>query len=247
MDDPPSYLSNHGLFSDYYLTQRLAESLPLAPDDSRDTAAYVADSRSHQVAALWAANCPSMGANEASVVQDAAPVNTELAAGSPLPAEQWHAGGDTGSNLRDLVLGISDGLVTVVSFGTLFQEYVRLLPLPKPRGFLFENGGINDADGGNDWRLIQSAFREEGYCIHSRLLRQLRNCATSYYLPDGLGNICTLAGSSGTLTSDRCQYDACGSLLPGSVTTTQNACRYKGQQFDQATGLHNLRIRYYTC
>ncbi len=69
MDNLPSYLSNHGLFSDYYLTRRLAETLPLAPDDPRDhdTAAQVADSRSHQVAALWAANRPSMGANEASV------------------------------------------------------------------------------------------------------------------------------------------------------------------------------------
>ncbi len=49
-------------------------------------------------------------------LQDAARVNTQLAAENPLPTEQWHAGGDTGSNLRDLVLGISDGLVTVVSF-----------------------------------------------------------------------------------------------------------------------------------
>jgi len=68
---------------------------------------------------------------------------------------------------------------------------------------------------------------------------------TNYYLPDGLGNIRTLAGSSGNLTSDRYQYDAYGSLRAGSVTVTQNAYRYKGQQYDQATGLYNLRARYY--
>lgn len=55
--------------------------------------------------------------------------------------------------------------------GTLFQEYVRLLTLLKPRGFLFENvGGITGAGGGEDWRLIQTAFREAGYRIHTRLL-----------------------------------------------------------------------------
>lgn len=38
------------------------------------------------------------------------------AARDPQAIEHWHAGGDTGSNLRDLVLGISDGLVTVIAF-----------------------------------------------------------------------------------------------------------------------------------
>ena len=68
---------------------------------------------------------------------------------------------------------------------------------------------------------------------------------TNYYLPDGLGNIRTLAGSSGNLTADRYNYDAYGSLRASSVSSTQNACRYKGQQYDQATGLYNLRARYY--
>jgi len=48
---------------------------------------------------------------------------------------------------------------------------------------------------------------------------------TNYYLPDGLGNIRTLAGSSGNLTADRYNYDAYGSLRASSVSSTQNACR----------------------
>jgi vacuolar iron transporter family protein len=43
-------------------------------------------------------------------------LSNPLSLSDPLPAEYWHAAGSTGSNLRDLVLGISDGLVTVLSF-----------------------------------------------------------------------------------------------------------------------------------
>ncbi len=43
-------------------------------------------------------------------------VSSPLTERDPLAVEHWHAGGETGSNLRDLVLGISDGLVTVVAF-----------------------------------------------------------------------------------------------------------------------------------
>lgn len=42
--------------------------------------------------------------------------SSPAAARDPQATEHWHAGGDTGSNLRDLVLGISDGLVTVIAF-----------------------------------------------------------------------------------------------------------------------------------
>ena len=43
-------------------------------------------------------------------------ISTAAVDGNPQALEHWHAGGDTGSNLRDLVLGISDGLVTVIAF-----------------------------------------------------------------------------------------------------------------------------------
>jgi vacuolar iron transporter family protein len=49
-------------------------------------------------------------------MQEIAQASNPLAAHDPQATEHWHAGGDTGSNLRDLVLGISDGLVTVIAF-----------------------------------------------------------------------------------------------------------------------------------
>jgi DNA (cytosine-5)-methyltransferase 1 len=55
--------------------------------------------------------------------------------------------------------------------GTLFQEYVRILNVLKPKGFLFENVyGITGANGGKAWQEIQEAFREVGYNIYFRIL-----------------------------------------------------------------------------
>ncbi|MEH2192285.1 MAG: DNA cytosine methyltransferase [Nostoc sp.] len=55
--------------------------------------------------------------------------------------------------------------------GTLFQEYVRILNVFKPKGFLFENVyGITGANGGKAWQEIQEAFREVGYNIYFRIL-----------------------------------------------------------------------------
>ena len=55
--------------------------------------------------------------------------------------------------------------------GTLFQEYVRLLKMLQPKGFLFENVyGITGAQKGEAWALIQNAFKEAGYRIHFRVL-----------------------------------------------------------------------------
>jgi DNA (cytosine-5)-methyltransferase 1 len=55
--------------------------------------------------------------------------------------------------------------------GTLFQEYVRLLKVLKPRGFLFENVyGITGAEGGKAWDTIRRAFKEAGFSISFRIL-----------------------------------------------------------------------------
>ncbi len=55
--------------------------------------------------------------------------------------------------------------------GTLFQEYVRLLNLLKPRAFLFENVyGITGAEQGRAWQSIRAAFQEAGYNIAFRIL-----------------------------------------------------------------------------
>jgi len=63
------------------------------------------------------------------------------------------------------VTGITD------SRGILFQEYVRILKLLQPKGFLFENVyGIIGANGGDGWKAIQEAFQEVGYNIYFRIL-----------------------------------------------------------------------------
>lgn len=55
--------------------------------------------------------------------------------------------------------------------GTLFEEYVRLLELLKPKGFLFENVyGIIGAQGGSAWNEIKQAFQRAGYGIYYRIL-----------------------------------------------------------------------------
>ncbi|MBF0133313.1 MAG: DNA cytosine methyltransferase [Magnetococcales bacterium] len=55
--------------------------------------------------------------------------------------------------------------------GTLFQEYVRLLKLLKPRAFLFENVyGITGAEQGIAWQSIKQAFEDAGYRLAFRIL-----------------------------------------------------------------------------
>jgi len=55
--------------------------------------------------------------------------------------------------------------------GKLFQEYVRILKLLQPKGFLFENVyGITSANQGKDWQEIKKAFNEIGYSIYFRVL-----------------------------------------------------------------------------
>jgi DNA (cytosine-5)-methyltransferase 1 len=55
--------------------------------------------------------------------------------------------------------------------GTLFQEYVRILEILQPKGFLFENVyGITGANGGEAWQEIQAAFKKVDYKIYFRVL-----------------------------------------------------------------------------
>lgn len=55
--------------------------------------------------------------------------------------------------------------------GTLFLEYVRLLKLLKPRGFLFENVyRILGANAGKDWAAIVAEFEAAGYRLKYRIL-----------------------------------------------------------------------------
>lgn len=60
---------------------------------------------------------------------------------------------------------------TTVEQGQLFEEYVRLLRLLQPKGFLFENVyGITGAEGGKAWEKIREAFETAGYHISFRIL-----------------------------------------------------------------------------
>lgn len=55
--------------------------------------------------------------------------------------------------------------------GTLFMEYVRLLKIIKPRGFLFENVyRILGANHGKDWTAIVNEFENAGYKLKYRVL-----------------------------------------------------------------------------
>lgn len=57
------------------------------------------------------------------------------------------------------------------SRGTLFEEYVRVLVILQPKGFLFENvSGILSSEKGDDIRKIVKAFQDVGYKLSYRLL-----------------------------------------------------------------------------
>jgi RHS repeat-associated protein len=62
-------------------------------------------------------------------------------------------------------------------------------------------------------------------------------------LQDGQGSTRSLADSSGSLT-DTYSYTAFGEIY-SQTGSTQNSYLYTGQQYDDATGLYNLRARYY--
>lgn len=77
------------------------------------------------------------------------------------PCQTFSAGGRRAGG----VLG------TTEERGTLFEEYVRILKLLKPKGFLFENVyGITGAQNGEAWESIKAAFRAAGYLIYWRIL-----------------------------------------------------------------------------
>ena len=87
-------------------------------------------------------------------------LNVDFIIGGP-PCQTFSAAGRRAAG----VAGTTDAR------GTLFQEYVRLLKILKPKGFLFENVyGITGANKGKDWQEIQEAFEEAGYKIYFRIL-----------------------------------------------------------------------------
>ena len=77
----------------------------------------------------------------------------------------------------------------------------------------------------------------------AELLSQTRDGTTSYYLPDGQGNIRVLTDDSGYIT-DTYAYSAFGEVLSRTGSTV-NPYQYTSQQFDALTSLYSLRARYY--
>ncbi len=55
--------------------------------------------------------------------------------------------------------------------GVLFEEYVRILEIVRPKAFIFENVyGITGAEGGEAWQRIHNAFASAGYHLFFRIL-----------------------------------------------------------------------------
>ena len=76
------------------------------------------------------------------------------------------------------------------------------------------------------------------------LISQTRSGTTNYYLQDGQGSTRGLTNSTTGAITDTYSYSAFGELFNQTGSTT-NSYLYTGQQFDTATGLYDLRARYY--
>jgi len=86
--------------------------------------------------------------------------NIDFIIGSP-PCQTFSAAARRAAG----VLGTTD------ERGTLFKQYVRMLEIVKPKGFLFENvSGLTSAQNGVAWDNIQKAFADAGYQIFPRIL-----------------------------------------------------------------------------
>jgi len=86
--------------------------------------------------------------------------NIDFIIGGP-PCQTFSAAGARAAGVN----GIDDDR------GNLFKEYVRILKLLNPKGFLFENVyRIVGAQGGKPWQLIQDAFKEAGYKLFWKIL-----------------------------------------------------------------------------
>lgn len=75
-------------------------------------------------------------------------------------------------------------------------------------------------------------------------LEQTTGGLTQVLMRDGQGNTRALLNPSTNTISERYSYDAFGSLR-SSPTNPATSQRYTGQQYDQASGLYQMRARYY--
>ena len=75
------------------------------------------------------------------------------------------------------------------------------------------------------------------------LLAQTRNDFTTYYLQDAIGSTHALTDEAGNVVATY-DYDAFGELVE-DTSTVENDFLFTGQQFDELSGLYNLRARFY--
>lgn len=120
---------------------------------------YVKTLEKNSISGKWLENCQPICID----IKDffpSADLQIDFIIGGP-PCQSFSAAGRRAAG----VSGTSD------SRGTLFEEYVRLLKILQPKGFLFENVyGIIGAQKGKDWQAIQDAFKNAGYKIYFRIL-----------------------------------------------------------------------------
>jgi RHS repeat-associated protein len=95
---------------------------------------------------------------------------------------------------------------------------------------------------------VAAVYKPDGTVLTSYVygdgpISQTQGGQVHYYVTDALGSVRALTDATGAVT-DRFTYDAYGSLLRHTGTTTSSVL-FAGQWYDPVTGLVNLRARQY--
>ncbi len=107
--------------------------------------------------------------------------------------------------------------------------------------FLYENNNAwTDLDGFNN----VAARYLMGSTIDALLARQRPGEGQAWYLTDHLGTVRDIADSAGTLVA-HVAYDAFGHVIGVSGNGVFGRFQFTGRDFDEETGLHYYRARYY--
>ena len=86
------------------------------------------------------------------------------------------------------------------------------------------------------------AHYTQGYGIDDPLA-ETRGATNGYYDQDGLGSVTALSNSTAAI-ADSYAYDSFGDTI-GSTGALTNPFQYTGRDYDQETGFHYYRARYY--
>jgi RHS repeat-associated protein len=83
-----------------------------------------------------------------------------------------------------------------------------------------------------------------GAAVDELLARTSSGGTTAWYLPDKLGSVRDIAGSSGTVL-DHVVYDSFGNIVTETNATNGDRFKYAGMEYDAAVGIYYDRARYY--